>query len=465
MSFNTRERIPSWYDFNKTHWVFLLLFFTLNLSSQEETQIFNKRVLFILDGSGSMNERWQSETKWDMAISTLSSLIDSFEKVNSDFEIGIRVLGHQYHKNQQRCDDTKLEIPFSKELTFDKVNSLLKQLSPKGYTPLAYTIGESEKDFGGDIKTQNIVILITDGLENCNGNPCEVAARLKEKNIFINPYIIGLGIDSLESQNLECIGKYIDAKNKEVFKQVVQTILTEVAVKTTLTVHFVKSDSSLYPYYVPFSLMETRGKLDLHNLIFTSNTRRSKDTIFINPQYSYQLLVHTNPPFFVPNFTIAKGRHQHYTVPVITGEIKYNNPFKNKRNQYLLRPVQWQNNQWHTGLLSNMRWVDSHMIIDYNMHPMVRYSKINLSEGSIYELPTGARGTLTVKRENKEYLTLFNKNWEKVLTFNNDIVSTFDLAIGDYYILYKYKTAHSENTKYKPVKIIENQTTNILIEP
>jgi Ca-activated chloride channel family protein len=463
LSLNLKFNIGS--IFNCKYWIFVILLYSQTLSSQEESQIFNKRVLFILDGSGSMNEKWQSETKWDMAISTLSSLIDSFEKVNSDFEIGIRVLGHQYHKNQQRCDDTKLEIPFSKELTFDKVNSLLKQLSPKGYTPLAYTIGESEKDFGGDIKTQNIVILITDGLENCNGNPCEVAARLKEKNIFINPYIIGLGIDSLESQNLECIGKYIDAKNKEVFKQVVQTILTEVAVKTTLTVHFVKSDSSLYPYYVPFSLMETRGKLDLHNLIFTSNTRRSKDTIFINPQYSYQLLVHTNPPFYVPNFAISKGRHQHYTVPVITGEIKYNNPFKNKRNQYLLRPTQWQNNQWHTGLLSNMRWVDSHMIIDYNMHPMVRYSKINLSEGSIYELPTGARGTLTVKRENKEYLTLFNKNWEKVITFNNDIVSSFDLAIGDYYLLYKNKTAHSENTKYKPVKIIENQTTNILIEP
>ena len=69
-----------------------------------------------------------------------------------------------------------------------------------------------------------------------------------------------------------------------------------------------------------------------------------------------------------------------------------------------------------------------------------------------------------VKRENKEYITLFNKNWEKVLTFNNDLVSTFDLAIGDYYLLYKNKAAHSENTKYKSIKIIENQTTNILIE-
>ena len=104
------------------------------------------------------------------------------------------------------------------------------------------------------------------------------------------------------------------------------------------------------------------------------------------------------------------------------------------------------------------------MIIDYNMHPTVRYSSINLTEGSSYELPTGARGTLAVKRENKEYITLFNKNWEKVLTFNNDLVSTFDLAIGDYYLLYKNKAAHSENTKYKSIKIIENQTTNILIE-
>lgn len=446
-------------------WFFIFLFFSINLSSQEESQIFNKRVLFILDGSGSMNERWQSETKWEMAITTLSSLIDSFEKVNKDFEIGIRVLGHQFHKNQQRCDDTKLEIPFSKELTFEKVNSQLKAISPKGYTPLAYSIAESEKDFGGDVKTQNIIILITDGLENCNGNPCEVATRLRDKNIFINPYIIGLGIDSLESQNLECIGKYIDAKNKEVFKQVVQTILTEVAVKTTLTVHFVKSDTSSYPYYVPFSIIDTRSRIDMHNLIFTSNTRRTKDTININPQYQYTMLVHTNPPFYVPNFSIIKGRHQHYTIPVITGEIKYNNPYKNKRNQYLLRAQEWNLNQWHTGLISNMRWVDSQMIIDYNMHPMVRYSAVSLKEGSVYEMPTGAHGTLVVKRENKELMTLYNKNWEKVLTFNNDVVTTLDLAIGDYYLLFKYRNVHSENTKYRPLKIIENQTTNILIEP
>lgn len=448
----------------KLWYILLLVFICRQGLAQDEVQIFNKRVLFIVDGSGSMNEKWQSETKWEMAIHTLSNLIDSFEKVNKDFEIGIRVLGHQYPRNQQRCDDTKLEIPFAKDLTYAAVHTKLKQFYPKGYTPLAYSIAESEKDFGGDVKTQNVIILITDGLENCNGNPCEVASRLREKNIFITPYIIGLGIDSLESQNLECIGKYIDAKNKEVFKQVVQSILTEVAVKTTLTVKFIRSDSSDYTSYIPFSLIDTRTKMDLHNLLYTSNTKRSKDTIHINPQYHYAMLVHTNPPFYVPDFTIIKGKHNHYTIPVITGEIKYNNPYRNKRNQYLLRPTDWQFNQWHSGLLSNMRWVDSNLILDYNMHPMERYSKVNLKEGSLYEIPSTARGTLIVKREKNMLLTLFNNKWEKILTLNNDIVSTIDLATGDYYLLFKDKNAHSENTKYKPIKIIENQVSNLLIE-
>jgi hypothetical protein len=104
------------------------------------------------------------------------------------------------------------------------------------------------------------------------------------------------------------------------------------------------------------------------------------------------------------------------------------------------------------------------MIIDYNMHPMVRYSSVNLTEGSVYEMPTSARGTLTIKRDFKVYATLYNRNWEKVLSFNHDNISTIDLAIGDYYLLFKNKSDHSENTKYKSLKIIENQTTNILIE-
>lgn len=432
--------------------------------AQEESQKFNKRILFILDGSGSMNERWQSETKWDMAISTLASLIDSFERVNKDFEVGIRVLGHQYARNMQRCDDTKLEIPFSKELTFEKVSSHLKKFKPKGYTPLAYSIGESEKDFGGDVKTQNIIILITDGLENCNGNPCEVATRLREKNIFINPYIIGLGIDSLESSNLECIGKYIDATNKQVFKRVLETILTEVAVRTTLTIQFVKSDSSAYTSYVPFSLVDKRTHLDIHNFIFTPNIKRGKDTININPQYSYKLLVHTNPPFYYPDFSITKGLHQHYVIPIVTGEIKYDNPYKNKRNQYLLLPNNWSQIQWHSGLVPNVRWVDSGMIVDYNMLPMVRYSPIHLKEGSVYTMPTGARGSLTLKRDQKVFASLFSKNWQKILTFNHELLNTIDLAVGDYYLLYKTKNESSENTKYKALKIIENQMTNILIE-
>lgn len=437
----------------------------LGLTAQEdERQIFNKRVLFILDGSGSMVEQWQGESKWEMAVTTLSNLIDSFEQVNKDFEIGIRVLGHQYPKAMQRCDDTKLEIPFSKELTFQKVNTTLKQIHPKGYTPLAYSLAESEKDFTDVVKTQNVVVLITDGLENCNGNPCEVAERLREKNIFINPYIIGLGIDSLKSQNLECIGKYIDAKNKLVFRQVVKAILTEVAVKTTLTISFIQSDSSAYMHYVPFSLIDKRTGRDVQNFIYSPYTKRYKDTIQINPQFQYKLLVHSEPSFYVENFSITKGQHQHYTIPILSGTIVYDNPYRTKRNQFILRNKDFEYAHWHTGVQPFIRRTDSLLSLDYNMLPTQNYKQIDIKENTSFTIPTVQRGTVAVKKETKILASIYNKQWEKLISLNRELINTLDLAVGDYYLLYNAANEPSENTKYKPFKILENQTTNILIE-
>lgn len=456
-----------WQRYRKSTSFFGLIIFSTVAFSQdipEEKTNFTKRVLFILDGSGSMNERWQGESKWDMAVHTLSNLIDSFEQVNKDFEIGIRVLGHQYPKAMNRCDDTKLELDFSNDLNFQKVHQILKKIKPQGQTPLAYSIEQSEKDFSDDIKVQNIVVLITDGLENCNGNPCEVAARLREKNIFINPYIIGLGIDSLESQKLECIGKFIDAKNKTVFRDVIKTILTEVSLKTTLTISFIKSDSSLYPSYVPFSLIDKRTNKDVQNFIYTSNTKKALDTINVNPQYTYDLWIHTNPSFIFKDFKIIKGTHNHYIIPVLTGTIDYLNPDKTKKNVYFLRTASLDSTQWHPSIQPLHRLESNHVKIDLIQHPIRTIDKINIVEGSQFSLPALAKGTLIIKKDPAILASIYNQNWEKILTMDSDILNTYELIIGDYFILYNGKTDHSEKSKFQSFKIVEHQTTQLLIQ-
>lgn len=432
--------------------------------SQDDNQIFTKRILFILDGSGSMNEQWNHESKWDMAVSTLSNLIDSFEQVNKDFQIGIRVLGHQHERTAHRCDDTKLEIPFSSELTFSKVNSALKKIYPKGYTPLAYSLAQSEIDFKDEQTAQNIIILITDGLENCGGNPCEVATKLREKNIFINPYIIGLGIDSLQSQNLECIGKYIDAKNKEVFKQVVKSILTEVAVRTTMTISFVKSDSSAYPNYIPYSLIDKRTGLDVKTFIYSSETKKYKDTIHVNPQFNYELWIHTNPTFRLENFSITKGKHHHYIIPILTGKIQYDHPYKTKKNQYFLHNNDMSRWQWHTGISPLYRLEEKNMQLHYNMLPIQSLDKISNKENSEFNVKTIARGTINIKKGLKYLSSIYSKSWDKIITLGADELYTLDLMVGEYYCLFKSKDASSEHTKYTPFAIQENQISNLLIE-
>ena len=431
--------------------------------AQDEKKTFTKRILFILDGSGSMNQSWQKESKWEMAVSTLSNLIDSFENADKDFEIGIRVLGHQYPKSMQKCEDTKLEIDFSSHLTYDIVHQTLRRIVPQGQTPLAYSIAQSERDFRGDMKAQNIIILITDGLENCDGNPCEVAQRLKEKNIFINPYIIGLGIDSLESHKLECIGKFIDAKSKSVFRDVVKTILTEVKTKTTMTIQFIKSDSSLVPFYVPFSLIDKKSKADIHSFVYTSTTKKNLDTIAINPQYQYELWVHSNPPFQVEHFQIIKGTHQHVIVPIVAGYLEYSSPEKNRKNLYFLRDRDLQKTIWHQNFTPLVYRESPQLYLDMIQLPTITKSISQLREDQRVFIPPVAKGTLSIKKESQMMATIFNQKWEKIITMDSDILNTFEILAGDYYVLYKLASEPSEKSKFQSFRIIENQTTQILI--
>jgi Ca-activated chloride channel homolog len=432
--------------------------------AQEEKSTFTKRVLFILDGSGSMNERWHGQSKWDMAVQTLSNLIDSFEQNNKDFEIAIRVLGHQYPRNLARCDDTKLEIDFTNDLNFEKVNTVLKRISPKGMTPLAYSISQAELDFKNDIKAQNIVILITDGLENCEGNPCEVAEKLRAKNIFINPYIIGLGIDSLESQKLECIGKFIDAKNKTVFREVIKTIFTEVARKTTLTIQLIQSDSTAYLHYVPFSLVDKRTKRDIHSYIYTSTSKRYLDTIQVNPQYQYDLIIHSNPTYRYDGFEIIKGTHQHYIIPVISGNIEYETPDRASRNLYFLREKNLDLTHWHQGIQPLIFIQNSQLTTETIQNPQVLSPYFNIKENSIKTISRKSKGTFILKKPASMMATIYNSNWDKILTIDDDILNTIELITGDYFILYNDKNAASENSKIQSIKINENLTTQLLIQ-
>ncbi|PKP18801.1 MAG: von willebrand factor type a, partial [Bacteroidetes bacterium HGW-Bacteroidetes-21] len=95
--------------------VFVLFALTVNLIAQpKKDEPRTTRILFILDGSQSMLTEWESGTKMTVAQELLSDLVDSLADL-SHVEMALRVYGHQKPVPPQDCNDTKLEVPFSKK--------------------------------------------------------------------------------------------------------------------------------------------------------------------------------------------------------------------------------------------------------------------------------------------------------------------------------------------------------------
>ena len=181
------------------------------------------RILFIFDASQSMLGRWQSGRKIDIAKKLLINMVDSLKDIEN-LEIGLRVYGHQKGYPPQDCDDTKLEINFQPAyLVIERMKAKLNMIRARGTTPIARSLEEGAKDFpSGDAR--NIVILITDGKEECGMNPCAVSRLYQRKGIILKPFVIGVGLDDSWKKTFDCVGRYFDASKESDFTKILNII-------------------------------------------------------------------------------------------------------------------------------------------------------------------------------------------------------------------------------------------------
>ncbi len=88
----------------------ILLFLSVIVFQFGQAQLSNsaKRVLFVLDASGSMDAQWGETSKMDIAKETLLELVDSVQRQDPTLSIGLRVFGHQYPRNENNCTDSEI---------------------------------------------------------------------------------------------------------------------------------------------------------------------------------------------------------------------------------------------------------------------------------------------------------------------------------------------------------------------
>ena len=152
-----------------------------------------------------MNAFWGGSRKIETASDLLSQTLKELHH-SDGLELGLRVYGHgtKHVAGQQDCDDTELLVPFSSANNLI-IKQTLGRIRAQGTTPIARSLEMAAGDFPDD-KGRNVIILITDGIEACDEDPCAVSRALQAKGIVVKPFVIGMGIDEDMMGKLECIG-------------------------------------------------------------------------------------------------------------------------------------------------------------------------------------------------------------------------------------------------------------------
>ncbi len=176
-------------------------------------------VEFILDVSGSMEQKLNGEVQLDSA---RKALLGALENINEKQLVAVRVYGHRIDKGKkdESCKDTELLIPFSK-LNRAQISSAISSLSPRGYTPIAYSLEQSRNDLldvGVGREVERVIILLTDGEETCGGDPIAVLKKLQDEGFKLTVFTVGFNVNDVARNQLKEIatftgGKYFDAKN------------------------------------------------------------------------------------------------------------------------------------------------------------------------------------------------------------------------------------------------------------
>lgn len=277
--------------------------------STGKAQVTN-RILFIFDDSYSMYAPWNSNIKIEVAKKVMGEFLDSL-KGTPNLELALRCYGHTtFFRPERNCKDSKLEISFAPaNANAPKIKQRIQRLEPLGTTPIAYSLGESVNDFPPCGNCRNIVILITDGIEECGGNPCQVSLEMQKKGIFLRPFVIGVGLDVKFADAFACMGKFYDVSNEANFADVLKLVITEAIMQTTIQVDLLDITKKPTETDVDMTFYEAGTNTVKYNYLHTINHRGNPDTLVLDPDLKYDLVVHTLPPVEKKNIAVVKGKH------------------------------------------------------------------------------------------------------------------------------------------------------------
>ena len=166
------------------------------------------RTIIVLDGSGSMWGQIDGKPKLEIAREALAEVLKT---IPADAELGLIAYGH---RSKGSCDDIETLVAPATG-TAPAIAAAADKMQFLGKTPLTDAVRRAAAKLHST-EEKATVVLITDGIETCEGDPCALAQELETSGVDFTAHVVGFGLTKDEGKQVACLaedtgGQYITA--------------------------------------------------------------------------------------------------------------------------------------------------------------------------------------------------------------------------------------------------------------
>ena len=181
-------------------------------------------ILFVLDGAGSMWGQIGGAAKIDTAKKTITRLMND---VPAEARLGFMTYGTT---SKRSCEDVSVLNGIGAARS--AITASIAGLQPLGKTPLQASLARGIEllSRAEPVDTPKSLVLISDGIETCGGDPCAMARTAAASGVDMKLHVVGFDVDAEARAQLQCIaegggGQYFNASDTAGFAAAMRDVV------------------------------------------------------------------------------------------------------------------------------------------------------------------------------------------------------------------------------------------------
>ena len=272
------------------------------------------RLLLIVDCSHSMWDHWQSNAKIKVTQQVLLTFLDSIASQH-DVDVALRVFGHE----NKLHFSTRLEVPFGADNIY-QLQSKIKTLVPQGGCTAATALTDALSDFPATGDSRNLILIITDGMDDCDAEICDVARQVQLSGVVVQTFVLGIGGGAF--RNADCAGSLFLVPDEEEYTKTLNDIFRLSDKKAPVVLKMTDGSGDLYETEHSVAFYDHRTGVIRQSTIYSIDEHLRPDTLLMDPLVTYDMTVFTHPPLRRENMQFSIDRVNNIDITVNEGTLK-----------------------------------------------------------------------------------------------------------------------------------------------